>query len=133
MRDELRIGEWRVEPDVGKLSRGEEQVQLEPKAMGLLVYLAEHAGEVLPKERLIQAIWPDTFVTDEVLSNAIWQLRKALGDDSKHPRYIETLPRRGYRLIAPVELAAAGSQDADEPKIRGQAVQPKTHRWVTRA
>jgi len=129
MRDRLRIGDWRVEPDLGKLSRGEEQIQLEPKVMDLLAYLAGHPGELLSKERLIQAVWPDTFVTDEVLSNAIWQLRKALGDDSKHPRYIETLPRRGYRLIAPVESEGA-SLHADESKIRAHTGEPQRHRWL---
>ncbi|MFB3901909.1 MAG: winged helix-turn-helix domain-containing protein [Acidobacteriota bacterium] len=128
MRDELRIGEWRVEPDIGKLSRGEKQVQLEPKVMDLLVYLAEHAGKVLPKERLIQAIWPDTFVTDEVLSNAIWLLRKALGDDSRHPSYIETLPRRGYRLIAPVEFPGVASEHRDGSNVRKAAIQPRARR-----
>jgi len=130
MRHELRIGDWRIEPDAGRLNRGDEQVQLELKVMDLLVHLAEHAGEVLTKDRLIRAVWQETFVTDEVLSNAVWQLRKALGDDARHPRYIETLPRRGYRLIAPVEFRADSSQDAGEPEIRAQAVQPKSRRWV---
>lgn len=127
MRDGLRIGDWRVDPDVGKLGRGEEWVQLELKAMDLLVYLAEHPGEVLGKERLIRAVWPGTFVTDEVLSNAIWQLRKALGDDSRNPRYIETLPRRGYRLVAPVESGAASSRHAGGSESRTPAVLPQTH------
>ena len=54
--------------------------------MDLLVYLAEHPDEVIPKERLIQAVWPDAFVTDEVLTNNIWKLRQAFGDDPKAAR-----------------------------------------------
>jgi DNA-binding winged helix-turn-helix (wHTH) protein len=70
--------------------------------MEVLVYLAQHPDEVLPKERIIRAVWPDTFVTDEVLTNAISELRKAFGDDAKNPQFIQTLPRRGYRLIVEV-------------------------------
>lgn len=102
MEPGFRVGEWQVQPDLGTLTRGEEQFQLEPKVIGVLVYLARHPGDVLPKEKIIRAVWPDTFVTDEVLTNAISELRKAFGDDAKNPTIIQTLPRRGYRLIAPV-------------------------------
>ncbi len=63
--------------------------------------------DLLPKEKIIRAVWPDTFVTDEVLTNAISELRKAFGDDAKNPTFIQTLPRRGYRLIAPVSSLKA--------------------------
>jgi DNA-binding winged helix-turn-helix (wHTH) protein len=78
MEPGFRIGDWQVQPDVGTLTRGEEQVQLEPKVMEVLVYLARHPGDVLPKEKIIRAVWPDTFVTDEVLTNAISELRKGV-------------------------------------------------------
>jgi serine/threonine protein kinase len=70
--------------------------------MDLLVYLAHHQGTVIPKERLIQAVWPDAFVTDEVLTNNIWKLRQAFGDEPKDPKIIQTVPRRGYQLIGEV-------------------------------
>jgi Tol biopolymer transport system component len=72
--------------------------------MEVLVYLSKHSEEVLPKERIIQAIWPDTFVTDDVLAHAISELRKAFDDTPKDSRYIQTIPRRGYRLVATVEF-----------------------------
>jgi DNA-binding winged helix-turn-helix (wHTH) protein len=77
-------------------------VQLEPKAMAVLVYLAEHSGEVSLKERIIQSVWPDTFVTDDVLKRAISDLRKALKDDASNPTFIQTITKRGYRLVAQV-------------------------------
>jgi hypothetical protein len=70
--------------------------------MAVLVYLAKHSGEVLSKERIIQAEWTETFVTDQVLTNAIFELRKAFKDDSKDPRFIQTVARRGYLLMVPV-------------------------------
>src|SRR5262249_41405267 len=76
---------------------------LEPKAMQVLVYLAKHSDEVVSKERLIREIWPDTFVTDDVLTRCISELRGAFDDSPKDPRVIQTVPRSGYRLIAPVQ------------------------------
>ncbi len=113
MEQGFRVGDWQVQPDIGTITRGEEQAQLEPKVMEVLVYLARHANDLLPKEKIIRAVWPDTFVTDEVLTNAISELRKAFGDDAKNPTYIRTLPRRGYRLIAPVTGLAGTASEAD--------------------
>ena len=71
--------------------------------MLVLVCLAEHAGQVVPKDRLFHAAWPDTAVGDDVLTRAISELRRLFEDDPKQPRVIETIPKSGYRLIAPVE------------------------------
>lgn len=71
--------------------------------MSVLVCLAEHKCEVVSKEQLFAAVWPDTFVTDDVLKRSISELRKALGDDTKEPRFIGTIPKGGYRLICPVD------------------------------
>ena len=83
--------------------------------MQVLVLLAEHAGQVIAKERLIHTVWPDTFVTDDVLTRAISELRRVFGDDVKESRFIQTIPKSGYRLIARVspsgpdhEIAAPG-------------------------
>jgi len=70
--------------------------------MDLLVYLARHPGEVHSRERILQAVWPDAFVTDQVLTNAIAEIRRVLGDDPAAPAFIQTVPRRGYVLIATV-------------------------------
>ena len=82
--------------------RGEEIVALEPKTFDVLRYLIDHRDRLVTKEELLDAVWKDTFVTPNVLTRAVAQLRKALGDDAFQARYIETVSRRGYRFIAPV-------------------------------
>ncbi len=104
MRGAFYLGEWFVHPDDGTVTRAGEEHQLDPKVTEVLLYLTDHPGEVLPRERLIQAVWWDAAVTDDVLTHAISELRKAIEDDPKHPRYIETLPRRGYRLMVPARF-----------------------------
>ena len=86
-----------------RLFKAGEVVQVEPKALNLLVFLVENRGRLVEKHELLDAVWNDTFVTENVLTRAIAQLRKALADDPKEPRYIETVPTLGYRFIAKVE------------------------------
>ena len=105
MNGRYYVGEWLVEPEQNRLVRGSESAKLDPKAIQVLSFLADHPNEVLTKEQIFGAVWDGAFVSDEVLTTAIWGLRKALGDDAKEPRYIQTIPRKGYRLIAPVEGA----------------------------
>jgi DNA-binding winged helix-turn-helix (wHTH) protein len=88
----FRVGEFLIEPQINTISGGERTARIEPKVMQVLVCLAQHAGEVLPKEKLIQSVWPDTFVTDDVLTRSISELRKVFGDDAKEPRFIQTIP-----------------------------------------
>ena len=97
------VGDWWVRPALGKLERGDESVALEPRSMQFLCCLASHAPDLVSKPRLIREIWGEgVAVTDEVLSHAVWELRKAFGDEARNPRYIATLPRKGYRLVAKV-------------------------------
>ena len=103
------IGDWSVEPALDVLERAGETVRLEPKAMELLVTLASRPGEVVSREELLSTVWPGVVVGDEALSQAVTKLRKALGDDVRAPTYIETISKRGYRLIAPVKPLATGS------------------------
>jgi TolB-like protein/DNA-binding winged helix-turn-helix (wHTH) protein len=102
VQGDFRIGAWLIQPQLHTIARNGEVTHVEPKAMRVLVYLAEHADQVVPKERLISAVWADTFVTDDVLTRCISELRKAFDDDAKDPKVIETIPRGGYRLVAPV-------------------------------
>ncbi|MBN1566373.1 MAG: winged helix-turn-helix domain-containing protein [Acidobacteria bacterium] len=102
MSRDLWIGDWLVEPDLNRISKAGVQIPVEPKVIEVLLYLADHAGEVLSKKEIIQTVWAGTFVSKEVLSYSISELRKAFGDDAKNPRIIQTIHRRGYRLIAPV-------------------------------
>lgn len=97
------VGEWRADPGLNCLARpGHAPRRLEPKVMEVLGYLAAHAGEVVPRQELLQALWPGVVVGDESLTQTVIKLRKALGDASREPRYIETIAKRGYRLIAAV-------------------------------
>jgi DNA-binding winged helix-turn-helix (wHTH) protein/pimeloyl-ACP methyl ester carboxylesterase len=88
----------------GRLARGPDPVDLQPKALGVLRYLAERPGRLVAKEELLAAVWPDVFVTSDVLKVTIAEIRKALGDSPKESRFIETAHRRGYRFIAPSPL-----------------------------
>jgi len=103
---DFQVGAWLVQPKLNTISGDGKTAHVEPKTMQVLLYLAEHAGDVMPKERIIQAVWADTFVTDDVLTRAISELRKAFDDDPHEPRVIQTIAKGGYRLIAPVEPVA---------------------------
>ncbi|HWP41875.1 MAG TPA: winged helix-turn-helix domain-containing protein [Blastocatellia bacterium] len=102
MRDNFRLGEWLVQPQLNTVSFNGTSSRLEPRAMEVLLYLARNRGEVVSKEQIIQDVWGGRFVTEEVMTNSIFELRKALGDEARNPRFIQTIPKRGYRLIAPV-------------------------------
>ena len=101
----LTFGEFRLDPSSGHVFRGAATIPLTPKAFALLLHLVSQAGRLVPKAELMDAIWPGVFVGDAVLKSSIREVRKALGDDSTHPRYIETAHRRGYRFMAPVVAA----------------------------
>lgn len=96
------VGEWLVEPDLNRISMLETQASIEPRVMELLVFLAERPDQVLPKRDILRAVWQQSYINDDVLLHAVSELRKAFGDDVRNPQFIETVPRRGYRLIAPV-------------------------------
>ena len=98
----FRMGDWSVDPSSGTVTCGQAEGRLEPKVMEVLLQLAGRPGEVLSKNELIDAVWPDSIVGEAALSRCISELRRALGDDAREPRYIETLPKRGYRLLADV-------------------------------
>ena len=94
------IEEWLVEPSLNRLSRGTLVSHLEPKAMQVLVCLSQTAGRVVSKHDLISAAWPDTFVTEQVLTRAVWLLRQAFGEHGRE--LIQNVPKGGYRLTAVV-------------------------------
>ncbi|MFB3923168.1 MAG: transcriptional regulator [Terriglobia bacterium] len=114
--DAFLLGEWLVDPMLNNLCNGKQQVRIEPRTMELLVFLAQHAGKTLAKERLIASVWRDAFVTDDVLTRGICGLRRVFGDNPKTPRYIETIPKRGYRLVAPVTRASDFEQEIAKPR-----------------
>ena len=116
------IGEWLLRPDLNQIERNATLVHLEPKAFAILCLLAEHAGEAVSRQELLEHAWTGVVVSDDSLTQAVIKLRKALGDSSRNPQYIETIPKRGYRLVAPVGAAApAQSNAANAPVATGNS------------
>ena len=99
------VGDWLVEPATGRLIHGDEESRLEPRAMDVLICLAGRPAEVISREELESIVWAGMVVGYDSLASAIIKLRKALGDDSRNPSYVETVSKRGYRLIAAVRPA----------------------------
>lgn len=105
----------RVEPGSFQVFKAGTVLPLEPKAFEVLIFLIEHRGRLIEKEELLNAVWKDAFVTQNAMTRVIAHLRKALGEDAKEARYIETVPTRGYRFIAEVEVATdAGRREPGE-------------------
>ena len=99
----FQLGDWLVEPAVGTVRREDEIRHIEPKAMEVLILLAVRAGEVLSKTEITDAVWPLLFVSENRLTGVIAELRRTLEDNATDPRYVQTIPTRGYRLVAAVE------------------------------
>jgi transcriptional activator of cad operon len=99
----LRIGDWCVDPASGQISRQGETARLEARAMRLLLCLAEHAGEVVSIDDLLNQVWTGVIVSPDSVYQAVTSLRRTLGDDPRQPTYIATVPRLGYRMVATVE------------------------------
>ncbi len=120
-KTQLRVGTWRVNPAAGEISREGEVIRLEARTMLLLLCLAEHAGEVVSIDDLLTRVWAGVNVSPDSVYQAVASLRKQLRDDSKQPAYIATVPRLGYRMVAPVgpwidgEHPVAGTIDAKSP------------------
>jgi TolB-like protein/tetratricopeptide (TPR) repeat protein len=122
----LRIADLRVDPALDEICKAGHTIKLEPKAMQLLICLAERAGEVVSVEELLDRVWRDVVVSPDSVYAAVAALRRTLGDDPKTPKYIANVVRRGYRLIAPVsqwvdppgvQPASAASAPPDKPSI----------------
>ena len=96
------VGSWIVRPSLSRIERNDVAVHLTPRAMSVLVHLGAAQGAVVARNELLDAVWPRMAVTSDALAQCIVELRRAFGDDSRHPRIIETIPRVGVRLIAPV-------------------------------
>jgi TolB-like protein/DNA-binding winged helix-turn-helix (wHTH) protein/tetratricopeptide (TPR) repeat protein len=105
---DFKIGEWLVSPALNQISTNGKKNRVEPKAMQVLLQLAK-AGGVVNKERLISAVWPDVFVSDDVLPGCVASLRRAFDDSARNPQVIETIPKSGYRILLPVEWSNGNS------------------------
>lgn len=95
-----------INPNINEVVSGEKVIRLEPKTMTVLILLAENAGRTISKEEIFDKIWPGMIVSEDSISRCISQLRKIFNDDTQHPRIIETIPKKGYRIKAPVKLIA---------------------------
>ena len=109
----FRLGEWLVVPSQNLVTLDGVATHLRPKVMDVLVVLAASGSEVVANEAILEAVWGKRFLARSALSGAVCELRKVLGDDTQQPRYIETVAKRGYRLVAPV--APAGDVAAALP------------------
>lgn len=118
----FRIGAWTVRPELNTLARDGQERHIEPKVMKVLLVLAAEQGRVVPKERLMAAVWPDTFVSDDVLTRCISILRRITEDDPHTPRFIQTIPKTGYRLVA--EVTEVAEQDESVPPLVEQLAEP---------
>ena len=126
---DFRIGDWLVSPALNQISRNDSSARAEPKAMRVLVYLAEHPG-VVSKDQIISAVWPDVFVSDDVLPGCISALRKAFSDDARRPTIIETIHKGGYRLLPRIERLNGNGQQ--HPPRAGVPPQRQPVRLSTR-
>ena len=111
----IRIGDWLVEPSLDRITGAGRDIKLEPRVMKLLLRLAERPGSVVSVNELLDSVWAGVVVSPESVYQYVAQLRKALGDDADQPRYIATVPRKGYRLIAPVTTEIEVHEPVVEP------------------
>ena len=119
--NEFYIADWFIEPSVCQISRGEKSIRLEPKVMDLLVYMSHRPGDVFSRDEIQDNVWQGTVIGYDALTNAIIKLRKAFDDSARNSQIIETVPKKGYRLIAEF------SRSENEPR-RTQDPRAKTHR-----
>jgi Tol biopolymer transport system component/DNA-binding winged helix-turn-helix (wHTH) protein len=125
LKGDFHIADWEVQPQLNCIRRGDQFHHLEPKVMQVLIHLAAHSNEVMSKDRLIHAVWPDTFVGDDVLTRSISELRRAFDDDARAPRIIQTIPKAGYRIIAPVVPAAESVPATEEAVVQSPTPEPE--------
>lgn len=117
--DSLKIGEWTVEPDLNRISCRSGSTSLRPQVMELLVFLARHRGTVISTEELLNQLWPNKVVTEGTVYNALAELRNALASANDRQMYVETIPKKGYRLVAPVENLDVGPENTNLPQTAG--------------
>ncbi len=129
--DELFFGEWHARRDSGELSGVSGSEHLEPKVMELLLLLGSQPNQVISREAIMQRLWPRLVVGEDTLARAVFKLRKSLGDDARHSRYIETIPKRGYRFIYPLQPTVA-EMPASVSTLITEVHESSTPRWSLR-
>jgi DNA-binding winged helix-turn-helix (wHTH) protein/TolB-like protein len=124
----LLVGDWQVDARANELRRPGRTLRLEPKAMQVLLRLAAAAGTVVTRSELLDDVWPDAVVGDEALTQAVIKLRRAFGDNPREPTCIETISKRGYRLIAPVDTCSRVPGPDPAPIGRAESLRA-VRRW----
>src|SRR5262245_24864836 len=112
------FGDYVVDTKAFRASRRGADLHLAPKAFDVLVYLLDRPGELVTKQELIDAVWEGAAVTDNAITRVVAQLRRALDDPADQPRYIETIPRRGYRFLLPPSVPEDGHPPATAEAAR---------------
>ncbi|PVV06359.1 MAG: hypothetical protein B6D77_15985 [gamma proteobacterium symbiont of Ctena orbiculata] len=123
----IRIGSWWFHPELNRLRDGNSVIHLEPKAALALMLLVERAGVPVTRQELLDSVWKDVVVSDDALTQVIIKLRKALGDSSRDPHYIKTIPKRGYCLLADVQTGTGSADTLNEQPRQGL---PGTNRYL---
>ena len=113
LSSQFSFGPFRIDPGGRQLWREDRLVPLNTRVFETLLVLVRHSDRVVEKDELMKAVWPDSFVSEDSLTQSIWALRRALGDDSSQPTFVATVPRRGYRFVAPVTQARSAVPPAD--------------------
>ena len=116
LREGFNLGEWTVFPLEGRLLGAKSEQRVQPKSMDVLLYLAENADRVVEREDALRSVWGERAQTDEPLTRCIGELRRALNDTRSEPEYIQTIPKRGYRLVMPV-MPLATAESATGPEL----------------
>lgn len=120
-RQQLVVGAFRVDAGALQVESSGAATRLKPKAMGVLLALAREPGVTRSRDELLDEVWGSVHVTPGVVGHAVTALRRAFGDDLENPTYIETIPRIGYRLVAPVEVLAATGTGSAAPAVADEA------------
>jgi TolB-like protein/DNA-binding winged helix-turn-helix (wHTH) protein len=120
----LRIGDWRVSPEVCELARNGEIARLDERAMRLLLYLAERPGEIVSIDELLDQVWSGVAVSSDSVYQAVASLRRTLGDDPKNSKYIANVPRLGYRMVAQVTQESEAPLSGGSEQIAGSLGRP---------
>ena len=120
--EQFTVGQWTVTPALDRIERNGHSETIEPTAMAVLVYLARRAGRVIPADELTANVWSERVVGDDAVYQRIHRLRAVLEDNPHQPRYIETIPKKGYRLVAPVEFLDGVDSNGDAATRRRPAL-----------
>ena len=124
LRRALWVGEWQVAADLNQISRSDNVVRLEPKAMAVLLHLASRPQQVVSREELLSAVWAGVVVGDNALTQVVIKLRKALGDTAREPAYVQAVAKKGYRLVAAVRRVDASAPESTVVPAPASGLEP---------